>query len=340
MALNIAAAQAVEDASQVAAARRAVLALANSFGFSEERAGQAALIVSELATNLAKHAKSGEILFRALRKEGSNGPAEGIEVLALDRGPGMPDLALARQDGFSTSGTLGHGLGSLERQSDSFQIYSHTSGTVAMAQLWSQRQPVAARQSLYEIGAAMVTHPGEEICGDDWAWAMRDDRLALIVADGLGHGLAAHEAAAAATDVFHREHEQAPGRVIADVHAALRATRGAAVAMVSVDIDRALATYCGLGNISAVQMSGTDSRQSMVSQNGTAGHVASRIHEFNYPVPPRSMIVMYSDGLTSHWDLSRYPGLSTRHPSIIAGVLYRDFKRRRDDVTVVVAKQR
>lgn len=339
MALNIAAAHAVEDASQVAAARRAAVAFANTFGFSEERAGQAALIVSELATNLAKHAKSGEILFRALRKDGSNGPPEGIEVLALDRGPGMPDLALARQDGFSTSGTLGHGMGSLERQSDFFQIYSHASGTVAVAHLWSERQPVVARQSLYEIGAAMVTHPGEDICGDDWAWAMRDDRLSLILADGLGHGLLAHEAAAAATAVFHREHEQAPGRVIADVHAALRATRGAAVAMVAVDTSRALATYCGLGNISA-QISGIDSRQSMVSQNGTAGHVASRIHEFNYPVPPRSMIVMYSDGLTSHWDLSAYPGLASRHPSIIAGVLYRDFKRRRDDVTVVVAKQR
>jgi len=340
VALNIAAAHAVEDASQVAGARRAALALTNSFGFSEERAGLAALIVSELATNLAKHAKSGEILFRAIRKNGSDARPEGIEVVALDRGPGMPDVALARRDGYSTSGTLGHGLGSLERQSDFFQLYSHTSGTVAMAQLWAERQPAVARQPLYEIGAAMVSHPGEEICGDDWAWAMRDDRLALIVADGLGHGLSAHEAAAAATAVFHREHEQPPGRVIAAVHAALRPTRGAAVAMIAVDIDRAVATYCGVGNVSAVQISAPDVRQSMVSQNGTAGHVASRIHEFSYPVPPRSMIVMFSDGLTSHWDLSGYPGLSTRHPSIIAGVLYRDFKRRRDDVTVVVAKQR
>ena len=47
---------------------------------------------------------------------------------------------------------------------------------------------------------------------------------------------------------------------------------------------------------------------------------------------------MHSDGLTTHWTLERLPGLAARHPSLIAGVLYRDFKRGRDDVTVVVAR--
>ena len=78
----------------------------------------------------------------------------------------------------------------------------------------------------------------------------------------------------------------------------------------------------------------------MISQNGTAGHVASRIHEFSYPVPPQSTLVMHSDGLASQRSLSPYPGLRTRHPSVIAGILYRDFSRRRDDVTIVIAKSR
>jgi hypothetical protein len=169
---------------------------------------------------------------------------------------------------------------------------------------------------------------------------MRDDRFAIMVADGLGHGLSAHEAADTAMDVFYRAHEQSPSRIIADVHAALRSTRGAAVATVAVDTDRGLVTFSGLGNISGVTIAADGSRHSMVSQNGTAGHVARRIHEFTYPLPSRSMIVMFSDGLASQWDLAAYPGLSTRHPSLIAGVLYRDFSRRRDDVTVVVAKPR
>ena len=334
-----AAAHAVEDSSQVASARRAVLDLARQIGFAEERAGQAALIVTELGTNLVKHARSGEVLLRPIQTNGA-AVAQGIEVLAIDRGPGMTDVPRARQDGYSTAGTLGHGLGSVERQSDFFQIYSQPSGTVAVSRLWSAPKQPAARQPLYEIGGILVSHPGEAICGDAWGWVMRDDRFAIMVADGLGHGLSAHDAADAAIAVFYRHHEETPSRVIADVHAALRSTRGAAVATVAVDTDRGLAHFCGVGNIGAVLISANGSRHSMVSQNGTAGHVASRIHEFTYPLSARSMIVMFSDGLTSHWDLAPYPGLSTRHPSIIAGILYRDFSRRRDDVSVVVAKPR
>ena len=337
--MNATAAYAVEDSSQVASARRAVLDLAAQIGLTDERAGRAALIVTELATNLTKHARSGEVLLRAIQTSGGGAP-DGIEILAIDRGPGMRDLPRAREDGYSTAGTLGHGLGSIERQSDFFQIYSEPSGTVAVAQLWTTPQRRAARQPLYEIGGVLVSHPGEPICGDAWGWTMRDDRFAIMVADGLGHGLSAHEAADAAIGMFYRHHEETPSRVIADVHAALRSTRGAAVATVAVDTDRGVANFCGVGNISGVLISPTGSRHAMVSQNGTAGHVASRIHEFSYPFSSRAMIVMFSDGLGTQWDLAAYPGVSTRHPSIIAGILYRDFSRRRDDVSVVVAKPR
>ena len=338
--MNASAAHAVEDSSQVASARRAALDLVRAVGFSDERGGKAALIVTELATNLAKHATAGQLLFRTLHRNGSLTAPEGIEILAIDRGPGMRDVPRAREDGYSTAGSLGHGLGSVERQSDFFQIYSQPSGTVAVAQLWVEQRPPVARQPLYEIGGVLVSCPGEEISGDAWGWTMRDDRFAMMVADGLGHGLSAHEAADRAIGVFYRNHEQSPAQVIGDVHAALRSTRGAAVAMVAVDTDRRLVTFCGLGNTGAVVISADGSRHGMVSQNGTAGHRATRIQEFSYPLPARSMIVMFSDGLASHWDLGAYPGLSTHHPSIIAGVLYRDVSRRRDDVTVVVVKPR
>lgn len=338
--MNVTAAHAVHEVSQIAGPRRSALELARQNEFSEERAGKVALVVTELATNLAKHAKDGEILFRPIRDENGATSARGIEILAVDRGPGMPDVPGARRDGYSTTGTLGHGLGSIERQSDFFQIFSLPSGTVAVARLWSERPAAVAPKPPFEIGAVQVSHPAEDISGDEWAWCMRDDRFAILMADGLGHGLSAHEAAAAAVAVFHRLEEESPAHVITEVHAALRPTRGAAVSMVEVDTGRGVANYCGLGNISASILGPGESRRSMVSQNGTAGHVASRIQEFNYPVPPQSTLVMHSDGLASQWSLSPYPGLRTRHPSVIAGILYRDFSRRRDDVTIVIAKSR
>lgn len=336
--MNVTAAIPVTEASQVAEGRRLALWLGSHLDFSEERSGRAALVASELSSNLAKHARNGELLFRRLTN--SDGEAEGMEILAVDKGPGIPDMALSRRDGFSTAGTLGHGLGAVERQSDSVEIYTHTTGTVIAARLWRTTPPTPASGGKYEIGAVHVAKTGEPACGDDWAWRMRDGRLAIFVADGLGHGLAAHEAATAATRVFSSAHELRPARQIEDVHAALRPTRGAAVASLAIDVERRTAVFAGLGNIGGVILQPGGARHSMVSHNGTAGHTAARIQEFNYPVPSQSIVIMSSDGLGTHWDLAAYPGLAQRSATLIAGVLYRDHSRRRDDVTVVVARER
>ena len=337
--MNASGAFPVTESSQVAAVRRGVQWLAEQLEFSQERNGRAALIVSELATNLVKHARGGEILLRPLTSP--TGEREGIEIVALDSGPGIADVARSRIDGFSTSGTLGHGLGAIERQSDIFELYTQPTGTSIVATVYGEaRAPSTNADGRYEVGAVHVAKSGEDVCGDDWAWRMRSGRLSILVADGLGHGLHAHEAAAAATDVFAKDHENAPSRVISDVHAALRASRGAAVAMLDLDLERGTARYAGLGNISGTLMTAAGKQHHFVAQNGTAGHTGGRIHEFNYAVPAGSIIVMASDGLATHWSLSSYPGLYQRSATAIAAILYRDFSRRRDDVTVVVAKER
>ena len=111
-------------------------------------------------------------------------------------------------------------------------------------------------------------------------------------------------------------------------------------AALAVDLERGVGHYSGLGNISATVLLAGGGRHSLVSLNGTAGHSATRPQEFTFPFPSHAMLVLHSDGLATQWDLAAYPGLQARHPSLIAGVLYRDFSRRRDDVTVVVVKQR
>jgi len=336
--MNVTAARPVTEPSQVAEGRRLVLWLASRLEFSEERAGQAALIASELGTNLAKHARGGELLVSPVTT--ADGEPGGIEILSLDKGPGMPEIAAARRDGYSTTGTLGHGLGAIQRQADQLDIYTHTSGTAIAARIWRERPPVDTGQSRFEVGAVHVSKTGEVVCGDDWGWRQRNGRLSIFLADGLGHGPYAHDAATAAIRVFATGHEQTPRMLISDVHAALRPTRGAAVAMLAVDLERRTGTFSGLGNIAGQILLPSGGRHNMVSHNGTAGHAAGRIEEFNYPVPPQATIVMFSDGLASRWDLGAYPGLTSKSPALIAGVIYRDHSRGRDDVTVVVARER
>lgn len=329
---------AVEDSSHVAAVRRAAHRVAEALDFSEARAGQVALVVTELGTNLVKHAARGEMLLRVLDEPVDD--ATGLEVLALDKGPGIPDVALSIQNGYSTAGSLGHGLGAIKRQSDFLDVYTQPSGTAILARIHRDARSGVSRAPRLEVGAVQVNATGEAVCGDAWTAHIRDERLAVIVADGLGHGLSAHEAARRAIVAFESLHEQPPQAIVAALHTALRPTRGAALAVTIVDLERHLARYSGVGNIAGVILLPGRGRHSMVSQNGTAGHTATRIHEFQYPFPPRSTLLMHSDGLATHWDLAAYPGLQSHHPSLIAGVMYRDFSRRRDDVTIVVVKDR
>jgi hypothetical protein len=92
-----------------------------------------------------------------------------------------------------------------------------------------------------------------------------------------------------------------------------------------------------VGNI-ACRVEASTANRHLVSYNGTVGHVLRKVQEFSFPWPKGALLVLHSDGLVTHWDLAAYPGLSARHPGLIAGVLYRDYDRGRDDVSVVVLR--
>jgi anti-sigma regulatory factor (Ser/Thr protein kinase) len=318
----------IDHSSRVAEVRRAAAALCHEEGMDETLSSNAALVATELCTNLLKHAQNGEIFLSTLSDRG--GP--GVEILAVDRGPGMTDIAKCLADGYSSANTAGTGLGAIARVSQEFDIYSERNrGTVAVAQVRRDKFVTA------EVGAVLKPISGEEVAGDAWAVYERDSHSAMIVADGLGHGLMATRAAAEAISAFRRNSEAPPLAILNRVHTALRGTRGAAVAVACIDRGEFTVKYAGIGNITgAIVQSGKP--QIMVSHNGTAGFHAQRLQEFSYSLPEQGLIVMHSDGLTSNWNLDNHPGLRRRHPSIIAAVLYRDASRNRDDVCVVAAK--
>ena len=314
--------------------RRAADELARHAGFADTRAGQTSLIVTELATNILKHAQRGEILLTQCRA----GSRRGVEVLAVDWGAGFRNVDAALSDGYSSAGTLGQGLGAVRRIADEFEVFSQaTKGAVVFARIWVDAG--APDRPAFQVGGISIAKTGEVMCGDQWSAEVGRHHAAMIVADGLGHGPIAAEASIAAINVFERDPMRSPTATLEEVHQALRPTRGAAVGIAAIEFERDIAVFAGLGNITAAIVSGSV-RRSLVSQNGTAGHVARRLQEFTYPMPPASALVLHSDGLTTHWDPGGNQDLWLRHPSIIAGALYRDCSRRRDDVTVVVGTRR
>jgi anti-sigma regulatory factor (Ser/Thr protein kinase) len=315
----------IGDQSGIGEARRSALGMASAAGFDEKDAGKVAIAVTEAASNVLKHAGGGEILLRPL--DG------GVEMLALDKGQGIANMAEAMRDGGSTAGTNGIGLGAISRMASVFDIYSLPgSGTVVLAQFYQSDSDASIRGGL-QMGVAQSPYPGESACGDAWACM----GTSMFVVDGLGHGILAAEAASAAIGMFESNWERPPRQIIEYVHGAVRSTRGAAVAVAAIDTQARKLRFCGLGNISGTILAGGETR-GLMSHNGTAGHAAERITELEYAWPEEALLVMHTDGISAKWDLATYRGLAVRHPSLCAGVLYRDFRRQRDDATILVVR--
>jgi len=326
----------VEESSRTAEARRIARTMALELGMDEGGAEHVAIVATEVCTNLLKHASRGQILLQTTTEGSESRPL--LELLAVDQGPGMDNLDQCLRDGFSTGASPGQGLGAIQRMSRESDIYTVAGkGTVVLARWWRSQNgwnPATERR----IGAVNVSKPGEEVCGDSWGCVRADGTLVILVADGLGHGMEAKLASAEAVRQLYENSNLPPKALLTRVHEALRSTRGAAVAIAQIDSVRGKLTYAGVGNISARIYAGSDSRQNLVSLNGTAGHQCERIQEFSYSWPENGLLVMHSDGLSTGTGLESYPGLAARDPALIAGVLYRDFCRGRDDATVVIVK--
>jgi anti-sigma regulatory factor (Ser/Thr protein kinase) len=300
--------------------------MCRSVGLDESEGGRASIVATEAASNVVKHGRGGEVVLNPLQR----GEAVGIELLALDRGPGIP---AARAGGQSTASPRGRGFDAIRRESTQFDSYTRPGqGTALLSRIWHGAPPTTS----LDLAALCVAKPGESECGDVWSFEARPGGGRIVVADGVGHGPFAREAALAA---LRATWGRPPGAASAleDAHRAARGTRGAAVAIVEVDLATQEIRFAGFGNVAGVLV-GPEGVQSMISMSGTAGQGPLKSREFTYRFARGALLVMTSDGLTPQWSLEQYAGLAQRHPGLVAGVLYRDHSPRRDDVTVVAAR--
>jgi anti-sigma regulatory factor (Ser/Thr protein kinase) len=333
----------VRRRSHVLEVRRRADAFAREMGFDLQDRGRVSIQVTEAATNLLHHAVAGEVFLSAVER----GSRRSLEMLALDHGPGIADPGRALAGGASSRGSLGEGLGAIHRLADDFELETSPRGTAVFARSWA-RLPATGRGGASEdrdpetpcsAGALCRPKPGQIACGDAWAVRGRADgsRLAVL-ADGLGHGPDAAEAAEAVVRVVARASKSSPGELLELAHEALRATRGAAVAMARVDDWGGRLTFAGVGNVAGTVVAG-GKRKGLVSLNGTVGCGALQVQELEEEWPPGALLVLQTDGVALTWDLARYPGLTRRDPSMVAGILYRDGAVQRDDASVLVLRR-
>ena len=321
----------VHEASDVGSARRAAARLSISSGLDEKAAGSLALVVTEAATNIALHGKDGVILLRTI----ANGVSQAVEMIAVDKGVGIPDMARAMSDGFSTGGTRGQGLSSIKRNSLGFDIWSSPGlGTALVARFSSGK---VADERSWGAGVICRAIEGEVRCGDAWAVEESSNGQLVTIADGLGHGPDAAIAAGAALKAIRDRKSRGIADILSSAHGHLRATRGAAIQIAVIDRTAGTVRSMGVGNISTSISTATGSK-GIPSQPGIVGHQQPNLREVALPFAEGALLIMHSDGISARWKLDSYPGLRLRDPALVAAMLYRDFARHRDDATIVVVR--
>lgn len=320
------------DKSGVADVRRRAVHMAHVLGLSERRQADAGLVVTEAATNILKYAGHGQIVLKSYDAGGTHG----LEIIALDRGPGIANVGAAMADGFSTGGSLGAGLGTIQRYSSHFDIYSVAgNGTALLAAISNSSEVPTAK---FQVGVRSTPKLGQDVCGDAWGVQSVGGNLWVTLLDGLGHGPMAWEASNRAVGVFFdADPTDQPADVLWRAHQGIKATRGAVMAIAMFDADNRVLSFAGVGNIVGIVAAGDDT-QHLLSTDGTVGYNMRIVRPCEASWVTGSVYIATTDGLSTRWNLNRHPMLLRRHPSLIASVLHRDFARDADDATVIVVK--
>lgn len=333
----------IESDLQISTLELHAQAMGRAQGLDEDAMARLALVVSEIAGNIVRHARVGHVILRPIGTPGSGC----VEVLGLDKGPGIADMTRVMRSQYSTPAAPSpneNGLPGLRRHADLFDIYSqHNKGTAVVAHIASRSVASAAPGSTEaamrdRVGVVSVAVRGQEESGDAWAVCVMKDRLIALLVDGLGHGPEAAIPATAAMALFNCEATKTPEMLAMLMHGALRATRGAALSMTVLDGKARTVRFCGVGNVEGRVVAAGTSRH-FIPQNGIVGHnMPVAMQPSMLPWPVHGRLVMHSDGITARWNADQYPGLLARHPALLAGVLFRDFARPRDDATVLVLR--
>lgn len=326
----------IEDQSAVGAARRAAKRIGADLQLSVDKIELAAIVATEIASNILRHARLGRMLIQPVEVFGSSY----LAVIGVDEGPGIENLERMMRDGESSIGSSGGGLGAMKRLSDRFDIHTASGvGTVVACEFWptQARGSIPGHHGCYEVAGLAVNHPNENVCGDGYMVKARDDVVELLLCDGLGHGPKAKLAADETLASFSRTFKSDPAQVLAIVSHDIVGTRGSVAAMVRLFSDSNTHQFAGVGNISTMLVGGERNKRFAV-RDGRLGGGAVHPHKEDFELEPHDVLVMHSDGLATMRKFDAPPGLWRRTPLTIAAYLINTYFRGRDDASILVAR--
>jgi anti-sigma regulatory factor (Ser/Thr protein kinase) len=326
----------IADRSYLSLLKREVHRLSVQCGLPEKKIAEIDIVVAEIGSNIIKHGGGGEVLV-ALTDQ----PEPAIEIIGIDSGPGINDLARMMEDGMSTTKTLGQGLGAIKRLSDFAQVYSVRGwGTVIVVRFSMKPPEKYPPKPVPEIRTILVSKPGERACGD--GFYIQSDRtgVRVLLGDGLGHGVEANKAVTAAISSFRYCMLSDLPEVLRLIHEDVKRTRGLVGTIAVYNYKNRNWRICGAGNIHTRVWTASASR-TYLPYNGIIGHNLPRTmneQEIEHTAGKDQILILSSDGIKTRWDMTRYPGIFRYDMSVLAAAIYKDNARKTDDMSIVIVK--
>ena len=318
----------------VTIAENAARHLSAAVGFSAVECEEVVLAVTELASNLIRHAGGGTLSLAPASREAR----QGIEIESADAGPGFEDFERALTDGFTTSRGLGTGLGTVNRLMDELECGpAGAVGARIVCRRWLRpRTPASATPSL-DFGVASRPYRNLRENGDAFVICKWGDKALAGVIDGLGHGQFAQHASRAARQYVEQHHDQPLAALFRGAGRACQATRGVVMMLTLIDTTRRTFTVASVGDIE-LRVWGAVERLGLIPRRGVVGLNAPQPTPVEHPFPPGTALVMHSDGVRSQWDFKDFPWIGRESASITAQRLLTTLAREDDDATVLVIR--
>ncbi len=329
----------VSHASDVGESRRLIRTLANELGFSTKEIEELAIAVSELASNLVKHAAGGGLL-TVTPVEDERGL--GIRLESLDNGPGIVDFEQAIANGFSTAGSLGCGLGAVNRLCDEFEIQPRVdgkTGTQITCLRW-KREPIRKTIACpLSFGVATRAYRNMEYNGDSFVVRTWNESALVALIDGLGHGKNASEAANTTKEYIEKHYDQPLESLFRGVGRACHASRGVVMVLARFDFNMApiKLTFANIGNIEA-RVFASPTPITFRVRRGVMGFNAPNPVITEHPWSPDNVLVLHTDGLKTMKNWSDFPELAGATADYTAQRLLQKLATGNDDATVIVVR--
>jgi anti-sigma regulatory factor (Ser/Thr protein kinase) len=325
----------VSDSLSCGVAQQAARHLTLTLGFSETASEEIALTVAELGSNLVKYAGKGTLTLRLFEER----ERKGIEIESVDRGPGIPDVEKSFTDGYSTSGSLGYGLGTVNRLMDEVDIHSTPgSGTHVVCRRWLREKADIDPDARWDVGVFTRSRLFAAENGDAFVIKHHAGELLTGLIDGLGHGEFAQKAALAAQQYVQSHSSQPLEKIFAGVGRACKATRGVVMALARFKSSSRL-QFASIGNIEVRTWSGEE-RIPFVLKRGFLGAQECHVHVQEFDWRPEWLLVLHTDGLRTHWQWSDFPGIQRDTAQVVASRLMRALAVEHDDATVLAVQGR